>query len=244
MKLFLVFFIILFALKSYALQIPENLSLNQQKIIMQSLGVKSQKKHLSDPAPLGGFKGWEVIMSVEALDLTDIKSIDPQKDSSDFFFLPRLQLSKGIYYDIDLSLFFSPIFTNKDVKDFGGQVRWMPLKNIKNNCNLSFSFQVNSINYKDILFSTNLGFDLMLSRIWEKNSLYIGYGFIRNTSRITGKSDGTSITSDGEEVAQTESNMHIFIGGTHWWTKNFYGSMNLNFYESDIISSLSLGLRY
>ena len=228
----------------YALEFPKNINFQDQKKIIDSLSVQSQKKHLSDPAPLGGYKGWEGLVSVEALSLSELNDIDPSLNNSDYIFLPRLQLSKGIYYDIDLSLYFSPLLVNKDIKDFGGQFRWLVLENFRQHYNLSLSFQVNSTNYKDILFSTNLGFDLVVSRLWEQYSLTFGYGFIRNTSRIVGVSSGVNITSSGQEVAKTENNMHVFVAGTRWWTDTLYSSLNLNFYESSIVGSFALGVRY
>lgn len=240
-----IFFILLSASHIvFALEFPKNLNFQNQKKVIDSLSLQSQKKQLSDPAPLGGYKGWEALISVEALSLSEINSIDPSLNNSDFLFLPRLQLTKGIYYNIDLSLYFSPLLVNKDIKDFGGQFRWIILKNFKRHYNLSVSFQVNSTNYKDVLFSTNLGFDLIVSRLWEKNSLMFGYGFIRNTSRIVGLSSGVNITSSGQEVAKTENNMHVFVAGTHWWTDTLYGSLHFNFYESAVVSSLALGVRY
>lgn len=241
-----IIFIICFLVSScvFAFEFPKNLSFQDQKKVIGSLSIQSQKKQLSDPAPLGGYKGWEALLSVEALSLSELNSIDPSIENSEFLFLPRLQLAKGIYYDIDLSLYFSPLLVNKDIKDFGGQFRWLVLENFREHYNLSLSFQVNSTNYKDILFSTNLGFDLIVSRMWELNSLAFGYGFIRNTSRIVGTSSSVNITSSGQEVAMTENNMHLFASGTHWWNESLYGTLHFNFYESAVVSSLALGVRY
>lgn len=244
MKTIIYILAFLFSHNVFAFQFPTNLNFNDQKKVIDILSVQSQKKQTSDPAPLGGYKGWEALVSVEAIGLTELNRLDSDLNNSDMLYLPRLELSKGIYYDIDLSLYFSPFLVNKDIKDFGGQFRLLLLENFRRYYNLSLNFQVNSTNFKDILFSTNLGFDLVVSRLWEKNSLMFGYGFIRNTSRIVGTNSGQNITDSGLEVAMTENNMHLFVGGTHWWSKNLYSTLNFDFFESSFVSTFAIAVRY
>src|SRR5580692_1102541 len=112
MRFWLCLLLTFYAVTAGAFDIPSGLLQPDRQQIVRTLGFDTATKMLDNPYPLGGFSGFEVGLSMEYIDIRDIRTLGCAPGSagcrntsiSDETELrySRLTIGKGLYDDVDV----------------------------------------------------------------------------------------------------------------------------------------------
>ncbi|MEZ4872423.1 MAG: hypothetical protein R2827_09315 [Bdellovibrionales bacterium] len=123
MKLILFSLFIILAIPGWALEIPTNLSKDNRTELTEMLGATSSIKTLTHPFPLGGYEGFELGLSLETVDVTNLTNLGAGVAKESSLVIPKITFAKGLYFDLDVFLEFSPLLRQEKVSEFGILVR-------------------------------------------------------------------------------------------------------------------------
>lgn len=216
----------------HAVVIPKQLSRDDRKEVIRMLGLSTSTKILSNPFPLGGYSGFEVGLSVELIDVSDLPKLGCQAGSvgcpntglgdKDLQF-PRLSIGKGLYNNIDVFLHFAPQHSGSSVTSFGGAVRYSFYEARFLPFNMSLVLNADHVNVGDEFQATTIGADL-ISGIYVNNfSLYFGVGQLRSSGTFIAGLDTSDATVEPTDpdvdgatntVEQSVSQTHSLAGIT------------------------------
>lgn len=240
------FLILLFLLASgfsqaqAMLKIPVGMSDADRQTALKILGLGTGFRNLGDPYPLGGYMGFEVGVSYELLSTASVARLGtgtaPQGDTS----YTNITLGKGLFYDVDFYLQFSPLGQSEKFSSFGGALRWgmMEMENLP----VHFSLQAaaTSASFQNKINTTTQNFDLVGGWNFEDLVLFGGVGLIRSSGLFIGGASG--ITDNGETVTESVNETHSFLGvSVKYGTYFFAAQMDR---ASQAVYALKLGVRY
>src|SRR5665213_698791 len=75
MRFWICILLIFTGLEAWAFDIPSGLNQSDRREIIRTLGLNTATKMLDNPYPLGGFSGFEIGLSMELIDIKDIRRL-------------------------------------------------------------------------------------------------------------------------------------------------------------------------
>lgn len=195
-----------------ALALPTALTREDRQIALKILGFGTQAKLFSSPVPLGGYEGFEFGLASEYLlteDIAKIGSKTPGQAVKEFNYL-TLSATKGLTYNLDTSVFFTPQPQSEGISSFGGHLRWGFYEFQNFPALFSLILHASGSNFSSLLNTRTSGADLVVTVAVSEASLYFGGGPIRTIGTFVGGTQG--ITSEGKTVDEDLSDLHTVFG--------------------------------
>jgi hypothetical protein len=242
-------FAFLLLLASFAeakLHIPGSLSQSDRGTVLQILGLGSSYKQLDDPFPLGGYSGIEFGVVTEILSTLDIGNLGAKAPAQDETSYYLINVSKGLFNNIDVAAQFAPPGQKEELTYFGGQARWGFYQAEYLPVNMSLSVHATTMNLQNLVITSTQGLDLVTGFSMNDLTLYVGTGFL--------KSQGTFIAGTGgvvdcpaaatfcEPVVENQTSSHVFAGITFKFSKTFL-ALQLDRFTLPTYSA-KLGMRF
>ncbi|MBX3016707.1 MAG: hypothetical protein KF767_02370 [Bdellovibrionaceae bacterium] len=204
-------FLCLFSVSARAaIQIPSQMSSADRQSMLKILGYGTSFKTSGDPYPLGGYMGFEVGVSYELLSTAQIAKLGSgtgvQGDTS----ILNVTLGKGLFYDVDFYLNFSPLGQSEKFSSFGGALRWGVLELQAMPIHFSVQAAANSASFQNKVNTTTQSFDLIGGWNFQDLVFYGGVGLIRSSGQFIGGAGGVS--DSNETVTEAINEAHTFAG--------------------------------
>ncbi|PWU15790.1 MAG: hypothetical protein C5B49_11340 [Bdellovibrio sp.] len=223
------------------LPIPRGLSSADCLRALGILGHGTLVKPLGDPYPLGGYTGLEVGLSWEHLLTADIAKLGqqqvPEQDDTSYFVIT---MGKGLFYNVDFFLQFSPLGQSEQYSSFGGALRWGFYETT--NWPVHFSLQIagNSSNFQNLITTTNQEIDLFMGYSFVDISVYAGIGMVRSSGLFMGGSGG--ITDSNDTLSQAATVGHGLFGFSYRY-RDLFAALEIDNVGSNVVSS-KIGMRF
>ncbi len=225
---------------SAATTLPVNLSKPDRTRALQILGFGSAAKILDNPYPLGGYSGLEVGLSSEFIPMEDLAALgNGSTDSGEFSFY-TLTFAKGLYNNVDVHVYFTPLIQSEELESFGGQIRWGFFESVSFPLSLTAVISAGAANFSNLVNISTLGADLVATVAMEDVALYVGAGRTRALGTFIGGPDG--ITDTGETISEDILEDHTLFGISVEISKMFL-ALQIDRY-ADTVYSGKLGFRF
>lgn len=223
-----------------ALELPQNMSSNDQLRALEILGLGTSSKFLSNAYSLGGYSGLEVSLSTEWIDTSEMAQLGTSTSPTQQVLLPTLTIGKGLYNNSDLFIHFSPPSPSQDINRFATSFRWGFYQSLF--LPISFSAVVHGgiSSVKSKISTKTLGGDLLMGVTLSQLSLFLGGGYVRSSGNFTGGSSGLTL-SNNTEYQKIESS-HMMFGATYDFEPFFIGA-SLDRYV-DLVYSMKIGFLF
>ncbi len=223
-----------------AIDLPRGLNIKERVRTLELLGFGSAPKILDNPYPLGGYAGIEFGISSEFIPMEDIATLGTSTQDRGTFNYYSVSFAKGLYYNIDLHVNFTPSLQEKGVEAFGGQVRWgfQELSFFP----LSFSAILfgSGANFLNLININTLGAAIVGSVNLDNVAIYFGNGQVRTIGKFIGGDNG--ITDDKVTDVRDLMSSSTILGINLNFSKIFI-AFEVNRY-SDSFYSGKLGYRF
>lgn len=204
------FLFIVLSSRAVAMSLPVNLSESDRIRVLEVLGFGSAPKILDKPYPLGGYTGIEVGISSEFIPVEDLASLGNKTSERGELNYYTLSFGKGLYYNVDTYLYFTPFLQNEKVQTYGGQLRWGFYETIYFPISFSAVFFAGGANFSNLFNVTTVGVDLIATVAMDNVAIYFGGGRARAVGRFIGGTDGITDTQETEKQDTTEN--HAVFG--------------------------------
>ena len=178
------------------LPIPTKLTVTDRTQALQLIGYGSSQKILDDPYPLGGYSGFEIGLSNEALQTDQFASMGSKAPTQSQVNYNTITIGKGIYNNVDTFLTFS-LMGAENVTDVGAQIRWGFYQASYLPIYMSAVLHGNSFNCEDLIVTNSIGLDLIAGFKEGDVTLYFGGGPIRTQGVFSG---GTGAITDTKQT--------------------------------------------
>lgn len=223
-----------------AIDIPKNLTLGDQIRTLQILGFGSASKILGNPYPLGGYTGLEIGLSSEFFSAEDLATLGDKTDDKGEFNYQTLTIGKGLYYNLDTVVYFTPTIQGELMQNYGAQLRWgfyeagfFPLT-------LSTVLYGGGANFSNLLSVNTMGVDVIATVNMARLAIYVGAGRVRAIGTFIGGPDG--ITDDQRTVTQDIVEDHAVFGVNVAISKAFI-ALQIDRYTDSVYSG-KIGFRF
>lgn len=202
---------ILFSVQAYAkTDLPRNLSSQDQIRTLEILGYGTASKVLGDPYPLGGYSGVEMGVSTQFIPVSDLATLgNTTRDNGELSYY-TLTLGKGLYYNIDTFVYFTPSLQSEEMQNFGGQLRWGFYEASFFPISFSALAYAGGANFQNLINIITTGWDLIGTVNMENVAVYFGAGRVRAQGTFIGGAGG--ITSSTITESHDISENHTFFG--------------------------------
>jgi len=240
LRAFLICSLLMTSIAHAAIQIPTALTTSDRQTALRILGLGTGYKTIGDPYPLGGYMGFEIGLSYELLSTAGIAGLGSgtgvQGDTSYL----NLTLGKGLFYDVDFYLQFSPLGQSEKFSSFGGALRWgvLELQNVP--VHFSLQLAANSASFQNKINTTTQSFDLVGGWNLQDIVFYGGVGFIRSSGTFIGGASGVNDTED--TLTEAVSDTHSFAGISVKYGTYFVAAQMDR--SSQVVYALKMGVRY
>lgn len=222
------------------IDLPKNLTVSDQKRTLEILGLGTAAKVLGNPYPLGGYTGFEVGLSSEFIPIEDLANLGSKTTDSGEFNYYTLTIGKGLYYNIDTLLYFTPAIQTQKIQSFGGQIRWGFYE--ANFFPISFSTRVyaGGANFANLVNITTFGADLIATVAIDNVALYFGQGRLSAHGTFIGGNDGITLSKDTEKQNSQENHT---LGGLSVSVAKFFVALEIDRYVDSVYSG-KMGFRF
>lgn len=200
MRCLLIFKILFFVgLAQAKLILPSNLNHSDREKALVTLGSGTINKVLANPYPLGGYSGVEFGVSYDIIPSSSLKNLGskPQTDEEMSYF--NLYIAKGLYYNVDFFVNFSPAFQDSEVSGYGGGMRWMFIEGAYVPVSLSTILAVNATSFQNRINVNTQSADLIATIALEKLRLYFGGGTAKFSGSFVGGASGVTDSGSTED---------------------------------------------
>lgn len=233
---------ILVSLSSLAAKrLPSLLTEADRHTAAQVLGFGSAMKLLSNPYPLGGYSGLEIGISSEYIPLDNIGSLgthDGDKGEYNFY---TLSIGKGLFYNIDTFLQFTPMPQTEGLTSYAGQLRWGFFEATNFPFTLSAILFGSGGSFTNVINTNNFGLDLVAVINMRDVALYFGGGRVRGITNFVG--GGTAnLTDDGQSHDVDLLENHA-VFGVNIKLSQFFLALEVDRYAESTYSG-KLGTRF
>lgn len=239
----LIFFILLSVCTEAALAettLPKNLGKAERIRALEILGLGSSAKILGNPYPLGGYTGVEVGLSSEFIPIEDLASLGSKTTAKGEYNYNTLTLGKGLYYNLDTYVYFTPIGQNEDVQSMGAQIRWGFYEAKFFPLSLTAILHAGGANFSNLINVSTFGSDLVATVSMESVAIYFGIGQVRAIGKFIGGPDG--ITSNQQTLEEDLLEGHSIFGINIDISKMFV-ALQIDRYADSVYSG-KLGFRF
>lgn len=223
-----------------SLEIPPNLTSKDRKEALQTLGLGSISKVLSNPYPLGGNAGIEVGVEANYLNVSNLSRLGSKADTQREFSYYNFTFGKGLYGDVDVMVHFAPFLQKERVSNYGAQVRWMFFQSGSMPASTSLNLHSHSANFSNLINTQSLGFNLIQNITVDDVSLFFGLGQVKCQGSFVGGASG--VTDSGLNEQEDLYETHSFFGINIAINEYFIAAQLDRFQESNI--SFKLGSRF
>ncbi|MGZ3770760.1 MAG: hypothetical protein ACXVCP_06210 [Bdellovibrio sp.] len=193
-----------------ATALPKNLNQADRVRALQILGLGSAPKLLDNPYPLGGYSGVEIGLSSEFISLQDLASLGSRTSDNGELSFYNFSLGKGLYYNVDTFIYFTPYLQSEKIQFYGGQLRWGFYESPHFPLTFSASFYFGGANFSNLINVTTVGADIIATVNMENVAVYFGGGRVRAVGKFSGGADG--VTNTGETEGQDILESHTVFG--------------------------------
>lgn len=252
-----------FSFFANALELPRGLTHADRQEVVQTIGLGSSEKMLTNPYPLGGYSGFEVGYSLEFINVREINHLgctigapscpnDHIPDDNELRF-SRFTIGKGLYHDVDLFFSFAPPVGGSNISDYGASIRWAFYQAAFLPLTFSAILSGNRMNIGDEYIAENFGGDLMAGITVDSFSLFFGAGesWSRGVFMVyqdaSDPGNGTVPSTDADAgtsgtVTERTQQMHVFVGFSVQY-ENLFAAAEIDHYH-DSVYSAKLGVRF
>jgi hypothetical protein len=236
-----IFLITIFCAQAHAMtELPRNLTPADQMRTLEILGYGTAAKILGDPYPLGGYSGVEVGVATQFIPVGDLATLGSGTEDKGELSYYTLSLGKGLYYNVDTFVYFSPSIQSEEMQNFGGQIRWGFYEASFFPISFSALLYAGGANLQNLINVTQTGWDLIGTVNMENVALYFGWGRIRAQGTFIGGTGG--ITASGNTETQDITQDHTFFGVNIEISKAFV-ALEVDRYTDSVYSG-KLGFRF
>ena len=221
-------------------RLPRALDERAQIIATEVLGFGSAAKLLSSPYPLGGYNGFEIGMSSEFIPIDDVSRLGSKSDDRGEYSFYNLSVGKGLFYNLDAYVHFTPFPQEEEVSGYGGMLRWAFWNFQSFPASLSLITHANTANFSNQITTTTVGADVVASVNMEQVSLYFGAGTGRAQGAFIGGTKG--ITASGDSTRVNVSEDHTLFG-IHMRLSKMFLALQVDRYVNSTYSG-KLGFRF
>lgn len=242
-----------------AISIPRQLTHENRLEVVKMLGVQTSTKLLSNPYPLGGYSGFEMGLSLEVIDTTNLAKLGctvgspgcPNTGEGDQELrLARLMIGKGLFKNVDLFVHFAPTSSDSSMTSYGGALRYSFYEGKFIPGNLSLVASADQLNFRDEFVATTLSADLVAGIFLNDFSFYLGFGQVQSTGTFLAGSGSDATVDPGDPdvspatntAHETVSQSHSYLGMTIHFS-DFFLAGQLDRYQEPAYS-LRLGMRF
>lgn len=236
--LFILFYICCGAVASTTF--PRQLTESDRKTAAGILSFGSMMKLLSNPYPLGGYDGVEVGFASEYIPLENVAALGAKSDDKGEYNYYTISLGKGLFYNIDTFLQFTPLPQSEGMSSFGAQVRWGFYEAAFFPFSLSLVLNGGGSSFSSLINSTMLGADVVGVVDMNNVAVYFGVGQARSSTRFIGGANG--LTDDGETHQVNLTKGHQLFG-VHLKMDKFFVALEVDRYQEASYGG-KLGMRF
>lgn len=220
--------------------LPKNLNKDHRIRALQILGFGSAAKILDNPYPLGGYTGVEMGLSSEFIPVEDLASLGSKTNARGEYNYYTLTFGKGLYYNIDTHVYFTPFGQKEDIQSFGGQVRWGFYEARFFPLTLTAMVYGGGSNFANLINVSTVGGDIIATVAMDNVAIYFGAGQIRAIGKFIGGAGG--ITDSQETVEEDVAEGHSVFGINIDISKMFI-ALQIDRYTDSIYSG-KIGFRF
>lgn len=215
-------------------KIPINLTASDQSRILEVLGFGTAAKSLHHVYPLGGNLGISLSLANQFIPFDDVANLgNKTKDSSEYKFT-TLTLSKGLYYDVDISFYFTPPGQSEDLTNFGAQGSWQFYKAHFFPISFTVASYAGAANFNNLINVTTFGTDLIATVAIDNLAFYVGSGRIHAKGIFIGATTiANGITASGLTESVSFDTAHNLIG-LNFNMDRFDMALELNRYTDSV----------
>lgn len=179
--------------------LPRNLNRDDRQRALQILGFGSAAKVLDNPYPLGGYSGIELGLASEFIPVEDLASLGSKTTDKGEFNYQTLTMGKGLYYNVDMHIYFTPFGQNEKMQSYGAQIRWGFYE--ASFFPLSFTAMLygGGANFTNLINITTLGLDVLATVAMDNVAVYAGVGQTRAIGKFIGGVGGITDTQETYE---------------------------------------------
>ena len=220
--------------------LPKGLNENDRKTAAGILSFGSMMKLLSNPYPLGGYDGVEVGFSSEYIPMENVATLGNKSDDKGEYNYYTISFGKGIFYNIDTFLQFTPLPQNEGISNFGAQIRWGFYEAQAFPFSMSLVVTGGGSSFSSLINSTTLGTDLVGVVNMHDVALYFGAGQARSSTKFIGGANGLT---DDQETHQVNLTKGHELFGVHVKMDKFFVALEVDRYDEAAYSG-KLGMRF
>ncbi len=225
---------------TWGLELPSDLTRDDQKRVMEVVGLGSNSKFLSNAYPLGGYSGLEVSVGLDTIETSDLSQLGATTDQKANLYFPTITVGKGIYNNSDVYFHIVPPSKTIEVAKFGASVRWGFYQALFLPINFSLVFNADTATIKQKLSTRNLGADLLMGMTLSQFSFFLGGGYVNSSGDFAGGANGLTASTQSEN--QSAESSHFMFGSTYNFEPFFIG-VSLNRYVTSVYS-LKMGFLF
>lgn len=213
-----------------ALSIPRNLNTEDRKAVLSVLGFGTSSKVLANPWPLGGDQGVEVGVRSEFISVESLAGLGSKTSTTGEYSYLTLSFTKGLYYNVDTEIFFTPLPQKEEMMVYGAQMRWAFWEAENFPSAASIILHGSGANFSNQLDTRTVGTDLVMTVSMQSAAIYFGGGIIRSVGTFLGGTNG--IIDSGQVADEDVSDSHTVFGFSMG-----VGDLNLAFEVDRILQS-------
>jgi hypothetical protein len=234
--------VLLTNMPAWAFRLPTQMTPSQQRSVTETLAFGSSAKHLTNPFPLGGYSGFEIGVSHQILDASDVAILAGSDGTGRSLGITQLGIAKGVYGNMDFHFNFSPWATADGLTSAQGLVKWgfyqadfLPL-------NAALSAHFTHFTIDSAFTSTTIGGDLLTGLNFTNLAFYLGLGFLDATGNFAGGVGAESTTLSGSTERVRVKRLHGLVGASYHLDPLFV-VLQADRYR-DLVFSTKVGLRF
>jgi hypothetical protein len=212
-----------------SIQLPSGLTQQEQLKALEILGPGTRPKTLANTYPLGGYSGFEIGITYQGINTTDLNGMGTVTQPQDFFSFPSIVIGKGIYHDVDVFLITMPYFNDIGISQYGANLRWAFYHGQQLPTLFTLAVTANSTNLNNQIIVQNVGFELIASIYVPRFTIYWGVAPTRITGFALGTVNGTGVGLSQQTELSSLSLSPLFLGASlkyedFFWTVQIDGS--------------------
>lgn len=238
--LFILFLILFFHVAQASRELPKNLNPQERVRALEVLGYGSAPKLISNTYPLGGYTGIDIGYSADFIPLKDLSRLGSGSDDDTQMVFNTLSIGKGLFYNVDGYIYFTPFNQHNDLQSFGAQIKWAFYEMTSAPIAFSVSAYGGGANFSNVMGVSTLGGDILATVMTDWLSFYLGVGSVRAIGRFVGGTDG--ITNVVEDSVEDILRGHSFLGVQLQYSR-FYIAGQVDIY-TDTFYGAKIGLRF
>jgi len=221
-----------------ALNLPSQLNNDEQSQVLESIGLGTSTKFLSQSYPFGGYQGFEISLAMESVPTGRLSQLGTGTPKQSALLYPSLSVGKGLFNNSEIAFSLTPQTPATGLSRYGVSFRWSFYQTQFLPLNFSFVAHGSSANFQNQLITRNVGGDLLIGLTLNQFSIFTGTGWISSAGIFTGGANGLTL-SQIQEGAKVDS-AHFLLGLTYNFEPLFLGFSFDHFQESTY--NLKIGL--